>query len=192
MTNFAELLRLIHNLIRLGTIDQVDHEAVRVRVKSGDNVTGWLKWISFRAGTTRDWSPPTVGEQVILFSPGGDLAAGIVLTGLDSDTHPAPSSDPDVWMRVFPDGAVVEYNHVTHAFKLTLPAESTSEVNCPLTTINGSLQVNGDIGCSGNVAAEGNVSDGTRSMAGDREIYNDHTHKENDVAAQTNTTDQQQ
>lgn len=192
MTNFAEILRLIHNLIRLGTIDQVDHEAARVRVKSGGNVTGWLQWISFRAGTTRNWSPPTVGEQVILFSPGGDLAGGIVMTGLNSNTHPAPSSDPDVWLREFPDGAVAEYNHVTHAFKLTLPEESTAEVNCPLTTFNGNLQVNGDIGCSGNVAAAGEVSDGTRSMSEDRDIYNEHTHKENDVGAQTLATEQTQ
>lgn len=149
MTNFAELLRLIHNLIRLGTIDQVDHQAVRVRVKSGENLTGWLRWMSFRAGTTRDWDPPTVGEQVIIFSPGGDLAAGIVLTGLNSDSHAAPTNDPAVWYREFPDGAVVQYNHESSELTLTLPGNATMTAPEGITlvadiSIDGNLTVSGD------------------------------------------------
>lgn len=36
-------------------------------------------------GTTRDRDSPTGGEQVVVFSPGGDPAAGFVVTGLFSD-----------------------------------------------------------------------------------------------------------
>ncbi|RCV89724.1 phage baseplate assembly protein V [Billgrantia montanilacus] len=114
MTNAAELLRLIHNLIRLGTVAEVDHEAVRVRVKSGGLLTGWLKWGEERAGTTRTWSPPTVGEQVILLSPGGDLSAAVILSGLNQLAHPAPSSDPNVIGRWYPDGTHVQYDHGTN------------------------------------------------------------------------------
>ena len=57
--NLVELLRLIHNLIRLGTIAEVDHARARVRVQSGELLTNWLPWIEARAGTTRDWDPPT-------------------------------------------------------------------------------------------------------------------------------------
>lgn len=154
MTNFAEMLRLIHNLIRLGTIEQVDHEAVRVRVKSGDNVTAWLRWISFRAGTTRDWDPPTVGEQVMIFSPGGDLAAGIVMTGLNSDTHSAPSADPGVWLREFPDGAVVAYNHENSELTITLPGNAT--VTAPEgITLNANIAIDGNLQVSGNTAFDG-------------------------------------
>ncbi|MCK0744106.1 phage baseplate assembly protein V [Chromohalobacter nigrandesensis] len=114
MHNVAELLRLIHNLIRTGTIAEVDHDAARVRVKSGELLTDWLLWIEGRAGTTRDWDPPTVGEQVIVFSPGGDPAAGVVLTGLYRSAHPAPSSDANVIGRWYPDGTRIEYDHAKH------------------------------------------------------------------------------
>ncbi len=111
MNNVAEMLRLINNLIRLGTIAEVDHATARVRVKAGELLTAWLPWIEGRAGTTRTWSPPTVGEQVIVFSPGGDLAAGIVLTGIYQQAHPAPSSSPNVIGRWLPDGTRIEYDH---------------------------------------------------------------------------------
>ena len=35
MNNVAELLRLIHNLIRTGTIAEVDHAAARVHARGG-------------------------------------------------------------------------------------------------------------------------------------------------------------
>lgn len=61
--NLVELLRLVHNLIRLGTIAEVDHSHAQVRVQSGELLTNWLPWLEARAGTTRTWSAPTVGEQ---------------------------------------------------------------------------------------------------------------------------------
>lgn len=114
MHSTAEILRLIHNLIRFGTIAEVDHAAARVRVTSGELLTAWLPWIESRAGTTRSWCPPTVGEQVIVLSPGGDLAAAVVLTGLFRAQHPAPSHSPDLFHAVFPDDASIEYDHAKH------------------------------------------------------------------------------
>ncbi|EWH00542.1 phage baseplate assembly protein V [Halomonas sp. BC04] len=111
MNNAAELLRLIHNLIRLGTIAEVDHAAARVRVKAGGLLTGWLPWIESRAGTSRTWNPPTVGEQVVVISPGGDLSAGFVMLALYQQAHPAPSSNPNVIGRWLPDGTHIEYDH---------------------------------------------------------------------------------
>ena len=117
----AELLRLIHNLIRLGTIAEVDHERACVRVKTGDITTGWLRWLEGRAGTTRDWDPPTVDEQVIVFSPGGDMHAAIVVTGLFRTAHPAPSDDPSVKRRVYPDGTQQQHDHGNSHWQLSVP-----------------------------------------------------------------------
>ncbi|WP_417329570.1 phage baseplate assembly protein V [Halomonas cupida] len=112
--DLIELQRLIHNLIRLGTIAEVDHARARVRVQSGELLTNWLPWVEARAGATRDWDPPTEGEQVAVFSPGGDPAAGFVITGLFSDAHPAPADSSNLWRRVFPDEALIEYDHQAH------------------------------------------------------------------------------
>lgn len=133
MTNITELLRLIHNLIRPGTIAEVDHDAARVRVQAGDLLTDWLPWIEGRAGTTRDWDPPTRGEQVIVFSPGGDPAAGVVLTGIYRQTHPAPSSDPSVIGRWYPDGTRIEYDHEKHRLLIQCVGDIHLEVEGDLT-----------------------------------------------------------
>lgn len=127
MVNLAELLRLLHNLIRLGTVDEVDVAAARARVQSGDNLTDWLPWLSARAGSTRDWDPPTVGEQVLLLSPGGDLAQAIILTGIYSDANPPPATSADLWCRTFPDGTRLEYDHA--ASRLTLDVVGAADLN---------------------------------------------------------------
>lgn len=115
MNKFAELLRLITNLIRIGTIDQIDVDQVRVRVRSGDNLTGWLPWITARAGTTKNWNPPTLGEQIILLSPSGDLSQALVLGSLNSDENPAPKNSADLYHAAMPDGTFLTYNHVEHS-----------------------------------------------------------------------------
>ncbi|GAA0586938.1 phage baseplate assembly protein V [Halomonas salifodinae] len=150
----TELLRLIHNLIRTGTIAAVDHQAARVRVKSGELLTDWLPWIEGRAGTTRDWNPPTEGEQVVVFSPGGDPAAGVVLTGLFSDAHPAPTALPELCRRIFPDAALFEYDHKTSVLRIKLPGRI--EIEAPGgTSWLGNIAHQGDMARQGSYAQAG-------------------------------------
>ncbi|WP_287031349.1 phage baseplate assembly protein V, partial [Pseudomonas sp. UBA6310] len=89
MNQFAELARLIENLVRLGTIAEVQVTPPRVRVQTGTLTTAWLPWLALRAGTAKEWDPPTVGEQVVLLSPSGVLSQGVAVTGLFSDENPA-------------------------------------------------------------------------------------------------------
>lgn len=115
-----DLARLLQNLIRSGNIFAVDYaDPPRVRVKTGDNETDWRPWIETRAGRSRTWDPPTIGEQVILFSPGGDLSKAFILPSINSDEYPSPSRSPDETVRTYPDGARVSYNHKTGAFVVT-------------------------------------------------------------------------
>ena len=121
MNQLAELARLIENLVRLGTIAEVDVAKVRVRVKSGSITTNWLPWLALRAGTSKEWDPPTVGEQVVLLSPSGVLAQGVALVGLFSDANPANGDREGLHRRTYPDGAVVEYDFVAHVLRAILP-----------------------------------------------------------------------
>jgi phage baseplate assembly protein V len=133
----AELLRLIHNLARFGTIAEVDHAAARVRVATGEITTTWLPWQEARAGTTRTWCPPTLGEQVLIVSPGGDMASGLVFTGLYRDAHPAPVNSPALWHAVMPDGAVIEYDHVAHHLRATIPGSVEIDASGEIDIISG-------------------------------------------------------
>ena len=97
MTDIVALSRLIENLIRLGSVAEVDHGSLqdkrpaRVRIQSDALLTGWLHWTTLRAGTIRDWDPPTVGEQVLVLSSSGQTAHGIAISGLFSTLIPAKS-----------------------------------------------------------------------------------------------------
>ena len=142
MDAIAELRRRLDNLIRLGTIAEVDHEQALVRVQSGKLLTHWLPWLSLRAGNSKEWDPPTEGEQVIIFSPSGELTIGVVVTGIFSDQNSAPSSNENLHQRTYPDGAVIEYNHEEHTLNITLPE-------------GGTVNITGDLNLSGNLSIEG-------------------------------------
>ncbi len=128
-----DLLRKLENLVRLGTIAQVRHEqpGALVRVQTGGLLTDWRPYHELRAGNTRTWNPPTVGEQVTLLSPGGDLAAAIVIGGIHQNSHPTPSTDPNKTMTVYPDGATFIYDHAAHALTVTLPGGGTADITVP-------------------------------------------------------------
>lgn len=150
MNPVAELNRRLDNLLRLGTIAEVDHPSARVRVKSGDILTGWLPWITPRAGTTRAWDPPTVDEQVLILAPTGELTTALVLTGIYRDAHPAPADDPELHHRIYPDGAVIEYHHGEHQLHAILPAGGTVRIVAP-----GGITLVGDVAIEGHLEVDG-------------------------------------
>jgi phage baseplate assembly protein V len=149
MSLAPDLARRLESLIRLGTIAEVDLSASRCRIASGGLTTDWLPWLTLRAGTTRTWDPPTVGEQVVVLSPSGEPSAGVVLFGLYSDSIPAPSASADEDLRLYPDGARIRYNHATGALEATgvktalVQASESCTLDTPLTTITGDLVVQG-------------------------------------------------
>lgn len=117
--DIAELSRRVENLIRIGTVAEVDHANARIRVTSGGLDTDWLPWFERRAGATRSWDPPTVGEQVMILSPSGEPGAGICLVGIYSAAAPAPSASASLHLMDFPDGAKISYDHASGALEAT-------------------------------------------------------------------------
>ncbi|HHL2728582.1 TPA: phage baseplate assembly protein V [Yersinia enterocolitica] len=108
-TQITEILRLLRNLIRIGTVAEVDLDQALCRVATGDNTTGWLNWLTLRAGQSRTWWAPSEGEQVLILSLGGELDTAFVLPGIFSDDFPPPSASADGLYITFPDGATLHY-----------------------------------------------------------------------------------
>jgi len=182
-----ELIRQLLNLVRKGTILDVNHQAALCRVASGELQSNWIPWLSLAAGTTRAWRPPTVGEQVLLISPGGDPAEAVALCGIYSTKAPAPSNSSDTETVIYPDGAKVEYNHQAHRLTAVLPAggeilvESPATVtvrtasarieadlvviDAPTTRCTGNLEVDGAIAAGENITTPADVKAGTVSLA---------------------------
>lgn len=158
MNSIAALARLIENLVRLGTIAEVDEPKARVRVKSGELLTTWLPWLALRAGADRAWNPPTKGEQVVLLSPSGQLAQGIVLTGLFSEANPANGDREGLDRFTYRDGAVIEYDSIAHLLRAVLPEGGRAEVIAPAgIDITGDIRHTGDYTQSGNQSITGKV-----------------------------------
>lgn len=105
LTSLQEIARAIRNLIRTGIVTDVDPIGGLCRVQTGGIQTTWLNWLTARAGRSRSWWAPSVGEQVLLLAIGGELDTAFVLPGIFSDDNPAPSASPDAFHIAFPDGA---------------------------------------------------------------------------------------
>lgn len=181
----AEHNRRIENIVRFGVIAEVDHAARRAKAKSGNILTDWLPWCAFRAGTTKIWSPVTVGEQCLILAPSGELTTAAILPGfytLDFDT---PSHSPDDHVIVFADGAKIDYNQATSALKITgistafIQAETSVTLDTPTVKCTQNLQVAGNIQAQGNIQSAADVSASGISLTS-------HTHS-GDSGGQTGT-----
>lgn len=159
MNDLATLARLLENLIRFGTIAEVDEAAARVKVTTGTLTTAWLPWIAPRAGADREWNPPTEGEQVILLSPSGQLANGVAITGLFSDLIPANGDRPGLHRRTYRDGAVIEYDSIAHRLRAILPEGGITDlVSTGGIYITGPITHQGDYTQTGNQTVTGKVT----------------------------------
>lgn len=127
--NISEIHRLVANFIRLGTVTQVNSVKGLCRVQTGANQTNWLNWLTSSAGRVKFWRAPSVGEQVLILSLGGELDSAFVLTGIFSDNNPAPSASADAVHISFPDGAVIEYEPETSTLKATGMKTATVEAS---------------------------------------------------------------
>jgi len=153
--DLSELVRTIPNLIRTGKIAEINADKVRVRL-SPSLLTTWLQWIALRAGDVIDWCPPSIGEQVIVFSPNGDLTQGKVLAGLFSAESPAPQTSLKIRSIHYPDGAVVLYDFGNHSLSAVLPAGSSALVKADIVTADApQTTCTGDVTIKGNLVVEG-------------------------------------
>ena len=159
----SDLERRMNGIVCFGTIHTVDYTKAKARVRLGDNITGWLPWVTGRAGPAREWWPFEPGEQVMVLSPSGEPDQGWILGAVPCRQFPAPAASPDIHRITYPDGAVLEYDRGAHHLKAHLP-------------LGGRVTIVGDVHVAGSITATGDITDHTRSMEADRAIYNAHTH----------------
>ncbi|HCK1134917.1 MULTISPECIES: phage baseplate assembly protein V [Klebsiella] len=154
----TEIMRLITNLIRTGIVTEVDRDGWLCRVKTGDLETNWINWLTYRAGKSRTWWCPSPGEQVVLFSLGGNLETAFALPAIYSDACPPPSDSESANVTAYEDGGWFEYDPATghwiiRGVKAVL-IESSQLVSCKTgefvieadtTRINSNVIMNGDV-----------------------------------------------
>lgn len=158
MNSLADLQRRLENTVRTGTVmavDLSDPAAPRVRVKDGALETDWLPFGTTRAGAVRTWSAPTVGEQVVLLSPSGELKSAVVICGLYCAANPAPSSNPSEHITHYPDGTRMTYNDKTGAMvfegmkTVLFKAKASITLDAPMVTNTDKLLSKGPVTAQG-------------------------------------------
>lgn len=90
----AEAERRQAGLIRIADVTAVDPGAARVKVSfGGESESVWVPFMVQRAGDALVWSPPVVGEQVVVASPSGQTSQGVILGSVYGGGFGAPSAD---------------------------------------------------------------------------------------------------
>lgn len=146
------------SMIRMGTVLSVDLAEARCIVRFGDPddpdpaQTGPIRWLTPRAGLTRVWSPPSVGEQVLLLCPDGQIGAAVAITGIVQDAFP-PLGSTTAEMIEFADGARITYDPELSELVAVLPAGGRVDI-----TADGGITLRGPVMIIGDTTIEGRVT----------------------------------
>ena len=143
---------------RTGIVTEVDRDGWLCRVKTGDLETNWINWLTYRAGKARTWWCPSPGEQVVLFSLGGNLETAFALPAIYSNACPPPSDSESADVTEYEDGGWFEYDPATGRWIIrgvkAVLIESSQLVSCKTgefvieadtTRINSNVILNGDV-----------------------------------------------
>lgn len=146
----VETDRRLANMIRIGTVDAV--EGATATVKIGDYVTPMLPMMAHRAGDDRSWHSFEPGEQVVVLSPSGEPAAGVIVGSYYSDERPAPYARLGIAAHVFKDGCVIAYDRDAKNLLVQLPDGGTVDIKA-----TGGITITGDVTITGKVTASNDV-----------------------------------
>lgn len=191
----GEFSRQLANLVRIGTISELDEANARVKVNVSGLTTDWIPWAAARAGNTRQWSPPRVGEQVVLASPYGDMGQAVVIGSLFSDDKAAPASSKDQETTVYPDGSTVDYNSASNTLTVTVAGAGNVVINCKVATVVAETSVTLDTPtthCTGDLQVDGALSYGggmTGSGGGTTAVINGNVQVNGNLTATGSITD---
>lgn len=98
----SELERRQRSQSRTGVVTEVDagNGLARVKLQDGEApfVTGWIPWEEPAAGANKTHLPPSVGQQVKVFSESGDLHDASIQGSLNSDANGRPSGAGDEYV----------------------------------------------------------------------------------------------
>lgn len=109
--SIAEILRILQNIIAIGTVVDVDHAKAHAKVSINDGKPG--RWIPVPGPVGQNYRGTNhlrVGTQVLVASPSGDPANGVILQVFYSDGLPSVSTDGAIDTVQWEDGTTVSYD----------------------------------------------------------------------------------
>ncbi|MFC2994863.1 phage baseplate assembly protein V [Acinetobacter sichuanensis] len=172
----------LENMIRIGIIKTIHPSKpfLTVTVNLGEITTAKIRYLNLRSGDDQTWNPPSIGEEVIVFSPNGVLEMGVAFGGFNNAEFPAISEDLNKNITIFSDGCMISYDTKEHALEAVLPESGTVTLTATggvtvnatggvtLNAMDGGLEVNGDTQINGKIQISENAKiGGTLRSEGD-------------------------
>lgn len=126
-SNILELLQDLRtrltNIVRTGVITEVDRG--KVRVQTGGIITKYLPYVTQRAGDCITWWKPSVGEQVMILSPCGNINNGIVINSIYTAIQEPPEDFDKKHQTRYDDGTIITYDYENKKLQIESEAEIT-------------------------------------------------------------------
>ena len=127
-----------------------------------------VPFAALRAGAVSIWAPPSVGEQVLLLSPEGDLTRSVVAGSFHFNDQPAPA-DHAGYQVSFEDGSWFGYDPGGKVFSVIVNGGRVTIVAAA------GVSITGDVEISGNVSVTGGLET-TEDVVADGVSLKDHIH----------------
>ncbi len=129
-----EIVRLhqrVNNTFREARVEKLHPAEGLAEVNAFGGQSHKVPWLQ-RSGSIRDWDPPEPGERVILISPSGDPARGLILPGGYSEQYPQPHDKQAEAKRVVGDTSILSTaeTHVIESPRIVLRGKVTIEGPC--------------------------------------------------------------
>jgi phage baseplate assembly protein V len=106
VVRIAELERRFANMMRHGTVEQVDAKKHRLRIRLGEGDDGapfigpWVPYTQI-AGDLKLHAPPSKGQQMTMLNPTGDFRQAVAIPLTWSDRNQSPSEKEDEHVLTF-------------------------------------------------------------------------------------------
>lgn len=139
------LNRKVANMIAFGVVKSVNKSGAVVTISDFD--TPALPWAASANKNIKVWSPPSVGAQVIVFAPAGDLNSAAIVGQLPSDDNSLPEAENDKMVICFGDGTLIKYDLSSKQFTGDFAGGATLK-------FPQGLELIGDLSVSGKITAE--------------------------------------
>ena len=171
-----EVRRRMQSMIRLGRVSEIHESNQLIKVEHGALTTPFIKWFAHAAGRVSHYRCPSVGEQVLLLNFGAGYSAQqyIALVGMASTDFPLVGSEPGKVITHFGDKCSQIWD--MDAGTLILKATEKITLDTPLVVASEDTHITNNLDVGQHINAGGDITDKTRSMTGDRDIYNKHKH----------------
>lgn len=167
----------ISDMIRFGTVESV--EAGFAVVNCADIVSPPLRWMTL-SGLFGLYYPLSVGQQVVVLCPDGDIAGGLIFGGIPCDAFPLPGDGLKIVLKM-PDGTVITYDADAHTLTLSLAAAGKIIASAPGGfEFTGKSKFTGDMTLTGKLDASDKITSANDVVAGAVSLK---THKHTGVTA---------